>query len=209
MTVKTILHLCADLGSDSIFYQKDPAYEVIKVGQDIGVENYTVDKIIHGIIANPVCTEFSTARGRHKMNKSPSRYDMVKHVLRIIEEAKQKGGLKFHAIENPATGEMGEYLGRPRFVYQPYEFGSPWTKKTALWGEFIEPTKTHTWDTCTKIRGLYIRPGRDKPSLAFMHKSAIHLIPEFKQYAQNVKTDADFRSLCCVGFAKAFYESNK
>lgn len=59
---KTILHLCADTGSDSWPYQLDDAYEVITVGSDIGVENYTPDRPIHGVIANPVCTEFSAAR---------------------------------------------------------------------------------------------------------------------------------------------------
>lgn len=64
--VKTILHLCADIGSDSYYYQQDNNYDVIKVGKDIGVENYTPDREVYGIIANPVCTEFSTATGFHK-----------------------------------------------------------------------------------------------------------------------------------------------
>ena len=38
---KIILHLCADLGSDSLFYQLSDEYEVIMIGEDIGVENYT------------------------------------------------------------------------------------------------------------------------------------------------------------------------
>ena len=58
---KIILHLCADLGSDSRYYQLDDDYEVIKVGQEIGVENYNPPKNVYGIIANPPCTEFSRA----------------------------------------------------------------------------------------------------------------------------------------------------
>ena len=38
--MKTILHLCADVGSDSYPYQLDSNYEVIKIGKKIGVENY-------------------------------------------------------------------------------------------------------------------------------------------------------------------------
>ena len=34
---KVILHLCADLGSDSLFYQLSEEYEVIMVGEKIGV----------------------------------------------------------------------------------------------------------------------------------------------------------------------------
>ena len=37
---KVILHLCADLGSDSLFYQLSDEYEVIMIGEKIGVENY-------------------------------------------------------------------------------------------------------------------------------------------------------------------------
>ena len=38
MNKKLILHLCADLGSDSRFYQLDDNYEVVMVGEKIGVE---------------------------------------------------------------------------------------------------------------------------------------------------------------------------
>ena len=33
---KVILHLCADIGSDSRFFDIDPDFEVIKVGADVG-----------------------------------------------------------------------------------------------------------------------------------------------------------------------------
>ena len=65
---KIILHLCADLGSDSLFYQLSDEYEVIMIGEEIGVENYNPPPNVYGIIANPVCTEFSTANGFHKEN---------------------------------------------------------------------------------------------------------------------------------------------
>lgn len=54
--MKIILHLCADIGSDSKYYQLDPAYNVIMVGESIGVENFIPPENVHGIIANPVCT---------------------------------------------------------------------------------------------------------------------------------------------------------
>ena len=63
---KVILHLCADIGSDSYFYDQHSDYEVIKIGEDIGVENYTHNGNVYGVIANPVCTQFSTAKGFHK-----------------------------------------------------------------------------------------------------------------------------------------------
>ena len=202
---KNILHLCADLGSDSWYYQQDEDYNVIRVGAEIGVENYTPNFPVHGIIANPVCTEFSTSGGFHITRDLEKGMFLVNHCLRIIAETNPA----FWVIENPANGRLKEFLGDPDMVYQPWEFGSPWTKKTALWGKFNAPEKLYSsWSDVPKL-DLYVRPGRLKPSLAYMHVSAMDRIPEFHKFRDSVKTDADIRSLCSQGFARAFYEANK
>ena len=96
-----------------------------------------------------------------------------------------------------------------RDEYEPWWYGSPWTKRTALWGKFnIPPRKYYNWEDVPKIPELYVRPGRPKPSLAFMHKSAYDLIPEFKELPRP-DSDSEFRSLCSQKFAQAFYECNK
>jgi len=203
---KTILHLCADIGSDSRPYSLDQNYEVIKIGKDIGVENYSPDKPIHGIIANPVCTEFSTASGFHKTGDLDIGMFLVNHCLRIIKESKPV----WWVLENPANGRLKDFLGNPRAIYQPWQYGSPWTKKTALWGDFTMPEPLFKkWDSVQKNEKLYTRPGRKKPALAFFHKSAINLIPEFSWAKDHINTDADFRSLCSQGFANSFKEVNK
>ncbi len=203
---KIILHLCADLGSDSLFYQKDDNYEVILIGEKIGVENYHPPKNVHGIIANPVCKEFSTANGFHKENDLEKGMFLVNHCLRIIEEAKPK----WWVMENPANGRLKEIIGKPKLIYQPWEFGSPWTKRTALWGDFNIPERLfNKWKDVPKNESLYVRPGRPKPALAFLHKSAVNLIPEFEWAREYIKCDADIRSMCSQGFAKEFYKSNK
>lgn len=200
-----ILHLCADLGSDSRPYQLDPGYEVIRIGESIGVENYHPPKNVHGIIANPVCTEFSTAKGFHKDNDLDKGMVLVNHCLRIIEEAQPR----WWVIENPAKGRLRDCLGEPHATYQPWQYGSPWTKHTALWGKFTMPDPIyHKWEDVPKNPKLYQRPTRGKPALAFLHKSAIHDIPEFEFAIPFVKTDADLRSLCSQGFATAFKEAN-
>lgn len=202
---KLILHLCADIGSDSYFYQKCPEYEVMKIGKDIGVENFTPPKNVHGVIANPVCTEFSTASGFHKEKDYEKGMEMVRECLRIIEQASPK----WWVLENPANGRLKEFLGVPAHVYQPWEFGSPWTKKTALWGSFSMPPKIYeNWDDVPKIEALYTRPNRGKPSLAFLHKSAVSLIPEMNWAEPFIKTDADIRSMCSQGFAREFFLYN-
>lgn len=209
---KLILHLCADTGSDSWPYRLDPDYEVITIGADIGVENYHPDRPVHGIIANPVCTEFSAARygaafggGDTRPRDEAEGLVLVKECLRVIDEALPD----WYAIENPATGLLRNHLGTPDFTYEPWQFGSPWTKRTALWGHFNAPTPVYTdWDDVPKIEGLYARPGR-KPSIAFMHKSAFALIPELAESGMPTPTtDAEFRSLASQQFARAFKAAN-
>lgn len=206
MMKKIILHLCADLGSDSYFYQKhSDEYEVIKVGEKIGVENYNPPPFVYGIIANPVCTEFSTAKSFNYKGDLEKGMFLVNHCLRIIKEAQPV----FWVIENPFNGRLKEFLGKPNFVYQPWEFGSPWTKKTALWGKFKQPARQfEKWKDVPKL-DLYIRPGRAKPGLVYLHKSSVDLIPEMQWAKEYIKCDADIRSMCSQGFAKEFFVKNR
>lgn len=205
MSKKIILHLCADLGSDSKYYQQDPNYEVILIGESIGVENYHPPANVHGIIANPVCTEFSTAKCFTHVGDLEKGMFLVNHCLRIIEEANPK----WWVLENPAKGRLKEKLGMYKHTYQPWHYGSPWTKQTALWGNFTMPKKLYTnWSEVPKIPELYIRPGRSKPGLVYFHKSAVALIPEMQWAKDYIKSDADIRSMCSDGFAKEFYKAN-
>lgn len=210
--MKTILHLCADTGSDTWPYHLDPKYEVIKIGASIGVENYTVDREIHGIYANPVCTEFSAARygntfgGNERVAANPeSALWMVEECKRIIAEARPV----WHVIENPATGTLKNYLGTPDATYEPWHFGSPWTKKTGLWGDFNMPERLFTHFSQLELNpNIYVRPGR-KPSMVWLHKNAFYSIPEFVNSGMPApQTDAEMRSLCSQGYANAFKAVN-
>lgn len=205
--MKTILQLCADTGSDTKPY-RDAGYEVILIGKEIGVENYHPPQNVYGIIANPPCTEFSIARSGGKPRLGEDGLRIVKECQRIIAECEVSGGLKFWAIENPATGALKNFLGNPNYVYQPWWFGSSWTKKTALWGRFKEPErKYYNWDDVPKIEGLYHRKNRNSNGLYQMHKSAFSLIPEFIGLPVP-ESDMEFRSLCSQKFAQAFYQKN-
>lgn len=203
---KIILHLCADIGSDSRYFQLDDEFEVIKIGKDIGVENYHPPKNVFGVIANPVCTEFSIAKGFHINGDLEKGMFLVNHCLRIIKECNPT----FWLIENPATGKLKDFLGKPGFIYQPWEFGSPWTKKTALWGKFNIPTKLfNKWEDLEKIESLYIRGNRKKPSLVYLHKNDKYKIKEWEWAYDLINDDMSLRSMCSDGFAKAFYEANR
>jgi hypothetical protein len=204
-----ILHLCADTGSDTWPYQEDPRYKVVRIGSDVGVENYSPPRgrKVRGAGANPVCTPFSTLRrgpGIVPSNPEDGMW-LVRECLRVIEEAEPV----WWWLENPATGSLRKFLGKPTFEYEPWQFGSPWTKRTALWGNFNAPEPIFKRFVDVPLNpAIYVRPGR-RPSMAWLHKSAFHDIPEFRDSGMpEPTTDAEMRSLCSQGFARAFKEAN-
>lgn len=213
-----ILQLCADTGSDTKPW-RDAGYEVILVGKEIGVENYHPPTDVYGVIANPVCLEFSTARANGQARNPEEGMFLVRECQRIIAECNPT----FWVIENPAKGVLKDFLGTPVYKYQPWWYGSPWTKETALWGKFNIPPRLYTnWEDVPKIPELYTRPNRGKPSLAFMHaRKHGYLIPEFAPFIDEINKkpardkknggggDMEFRSSCSQKFAQAFYEANK
>lgn len=201
--MKTILHLCADTGSDTKPY-RDAGYNVILVGSEIGVENYHPPKDVYGIIANPVCTEFSVAAGRDKQGDYEKGLFLVRECQRIIGECNPV----FWVIENPATGRLKDFLGTPQMTYEPWHFGSPWTKKTALWGKFNMPQRVYEkWEDVPKIAELPTYQGRGKPSIAKMHHQHKRFIREFDAFKAD--NDMEFRSLASQKFAQAFFEVNQ
>lgn len=214
---KIILHLCADTGSDSKPYA-DKGYDVILIGSKIGVEGYHPPKGVYGVFANPPCTEFSIARKGGVARNPEQGMKLVRECQRIISECESDKQLTFWVIENPATGALRNYLGKPDYVYQPWWFGSPWTKKTALWGKFNKPKRIYNnWEDVPKNPNLYIRKRNrildknrftGKPEMHTLHKSAFDFIKEFSDLPRP-NTDMEFRSLCSQGFARAFYEENK
>lgn len=220
--MKTILHLCADTGSDSKIYAEN-GYRVIRVGSDIGVENWDSKTIkaseemygkVYGIFANPPCLEFSRARTGGVPRLGESGMFLVEHCQRIIAECNPH----FWVIENPATGALRNYLGKPQYEYQPWWYGSPWTKKTALWGKFNIPQRIYAdWEDVPKNDKLWVRKRNrisekdrytGKPEMHTLHKSAYDLIPEFHTLPRPT-SDMEFRSLCSQKFAQAFYEVNQ
>lgn len=195
--MKKILHLCADVGSDSKPYL-DNGYDVTLVGKSIGVENYTPPSDVYGIIANPPCTMFSFARTNAKEPRDLRKgMFLVSHCLRIIWECQYRinkdtqkySPLKFWVLENPSRGMLRWFLGRPSLVYQPYEYGDDYKKETALWGMFNIPKQNPI--VCSK-------PKFDKLTTK-------EIAPEY--YGKLSRTER--RSVCSPKFAQAFFEANR
>lgn len=196
---KIILHLCAKEGSDSAPY-RDAGYDVRIISEEIGVENYIPPPNVYGIIANPPCTMFSIARSNPKEPRDLREgMRLVKECLRIIWECQyvctgnsnQRSPLEFWAVENPGSGFLRWFLGRPAFEYSQAEYGGIYSKKTALWGDFNLPTRPILWNPL--------------PSGQTISGSSKNILGK---RAEHTGHDMQTRSRCPINFAKAFYEAN-
>ena len=204
--MKTILDLCGGSGSWSRFYS-DAGYDVrIITLPEYDVREYKPDVDVYGILAAPPCTEFSylNCKAEKRERDFDNGMEIVNACIKIIEACSPV----FWALENP-VGYLGKYLGKPNLVFQPWEYGDPWTKRTAIWGNFNIPKKLFTkWEDVPNKLPLYTRPNRLKPNFAYLHKSALELIPQLEFAVPYVQTDADFRAITPPGFAEQFYKAN-
>lgn len=196
MNEKIILHLCADIGSDSKPY-KDAGYKVICVGEKQDVRKYEPPTNVYGIIANPPCTMFSMCRTNAKLPRDLKQgMELVNACLRIIwtcqyrikSDVQKVSPLRFWVLENP-NGMLKWFLGKPAFQYSPHEFGDNYQKTTNLWGWFNHPEKTHL----NSVK---------HPKFDRMLSKNIH--PEY--FGKLTRTER--RSVCSDKFAQAFYEAN-
>lgn len=106
---------------------------------DQDVRNYQPPPRFHGVLAAPPCTEFACCGARWWATKPPERLlealEIVWACIRLGQQA-----AAWWALENP-VGRLVKWLGPPKFRFQPWEFGDPWTKQTWLWGRFTPPRK--------------------------------------------------------------------
>jgi len=135
---RVILDLCAGSGAWSEPYKK-AGYRVVRVTlPDMDVRTFRPPSNVWGVLAAPPCDQFSIARNGHPRLPRDIRggLEVVLACLRIVLATRPR----WWALENP-TGLLSKYLGTPRDVFEPRDFGDPWTKRTALWGEFTIPTR--------------------------------------------------------------------
>lgn len=177
---KIIYHLCADIGSDSKFYQECPDYEVRLIGEKEDVRLLKPEKGVYGIIANPPCTDLAGSGARWWKQKGQ---EALFKALAIVDACCRQvlfSEPHFWVLENP-VGRLSRYLGKPFFTYQPYEFGDTYSKRTCLYGKFNIPKKSPVIPT-DKDKIWKMPPSPDRGKL---------------------------RSICSEHFAKAFFEANR
>lgn len=213
---KIILDLCGGTGAWSKYYAKNSEYKVYNLTlpeiditkpftfPDV-VKKAIADNKVYGILASPPCTQFSIARNdktaleKRSLSKG---METIQACLNIIywcqySEYRKGKGLQFWCLENPASGYLQRFLGKPDFVFDPCDFGDPYTKKTCLWGNFKIPNK----NPVKAERGTMVK-----------HASKFKdLKPVDPKYQKKLKIDTRTirRSITPDGFAKAFYEANR
>jgi len=222
---KIILDLCGGTGSWSKPYADHPEeYEVIIVTlPEYDVLTYEPPENVYGILAAPPCTMFSTMRTTGKTPRDlKGGMELVNACLRIIHTCLYKkiykntnGSLKFWALENPATGYLKKFLGYPPLVFQPYEYGDPYTKRTAIWGYYNIPKKLKkpveilTPKNCPFL--YYVPSAINKDNFCDLSHQLAFLKQTPAGYKEKTKYSDQqiIRSIVPYSFANAFYKANR
>jgi hypothetical protein len=180
-----ILSLCDYSGNWSRPYA-EAGYEVVTLdlqhGDDIRLARYQ-GMPVHGILAAPPCTEFARSGAQHWKAKGESKLiegmATVDACLRAVAIYRPT----WWVLENP-VGRLKDYLGPPKFRFDPCDYGDPYTKRTWLWGNFTPPMPLYC-PTAVAVA----------PTLG----SAIHRMSS---------RNKNGRSATPAGFAQAFFEAN-
>ena len=175
-----ILDLCGGTGSWSAPYS-EAGYDVrvldIKNGTDIRLFEHVGP--VHGILAAPPCTHLSVSGARWWAGKGE---EALLEALAVADACMRVVALHnpvWWALENP-VGRLRRYYGDPTLIFDPYQFGDPYTKKTLLWGVFNPLIETPVEPT---------------------EGSKMHLLPPSPDRAR-------LRSMTPLGFARAFFDAN-
>lgn len=139
---KIILDLCGGTGSWSKPY-KDAGYDVRLVTlPDNNVLTYVPPDNVYGVLAAPPCTEFSRAKYFHGKGNYTHDTDSAMKIVNACLAVVEKCNPVFWSLENPATGTLKNFIGNPAYIFDAWEFGDTYQKRTALWGKFNTPQKS-------------------------------------------------------------------
>ena len=140
----------------------DVIYVDLQAGADVRLFEYTDD--VHGVIAQPMCTEFagSGARWWESKGEGPllDGLALVDACMRII---------KIHnpvwwVLENP-SGRLTRWLGPWAHTFNPNQYGDNYTKRTCLWGEFTMPQVFEDTEATEGSKMHLIPPGPERKNL--------------------------------------------
>ena len=105
------------------------------------------------LFAFPPCTHMTVSGSQHFRNKGTALLRDSLEMFSACEHAGRWSGVPY-MIENP-VGKFSDHMGKPDYIFDPYNYGDNYTKKTCLWtgNNFIMPEftiKTKPIDVDTK-----------------------------------------------------------
>lgn len=218
---KIILDLCGGTGAWSRHYKDAgydtrvitlPTYDVTKVEFNTHSVEFVRQDVhyrdticipydaVYGILVAPPCTEFSLAKG-NKPRDLKSAMGVVSDCLSVIWHCRfyPHNNLKFWAMENP-VGLLRQFMGKPVFTFEQWQFGDDGIKPTDLWGYFNPPTPKIK----EKPKGLSVQYPSGRRNGRGL---ATSICPE--EYKSLKLNRAALRAITPPGFARAFYKSNR
>ena len=95
----------------------------------------------------------------------------------IKHDQQRKPPLRFWALENPHA-LLNWFLGHPVFIFNPYEFGNPYKKKTCLWGYFNIPKSVihPRAKNCNATKSMKIEQNQRLVKKIYVAKSGIEIV---------------------------------
>ena len=220
---KIILDLCGGTGAWSLPYRKAgydvrvitlPDYDVIQWEHYYLITEPIKRQNVYGILAAPPCTMFSFARTNAKKPRDLiGAMEIVRACMTIIHLSQMKlvsntakyTNLKFWALENPYFGLLKNFIGKPAFIFDPWEFGDGYQKRTALWGNFNEPIKNPV--------PMSAKAKAKAKTNSYLHtrgtKFDMLKNKDIHSEAFGVFDSQARRSITPAGFARAFFEANQ
>ena len=176
---KIILDLCGGTGAWSDPYAENGYTRIIvdiEDGDDVRL--FKTDYEIYGMLAAPDCTHLASSgarwwkeKGEQALIEALSLSDACIRIAMFYNPV-------FWALENP-VGRLRRYYRDPTLIFDPCDYGDPYTKKTLVWGKFNIPKKNK------------VKPTQGSR----MH----NMSSSWKRQ----------RSITPTGFAKAFFEANQ
>lgn len=144
---------------------------------------------VWGVLAAPPCDEFSFAKHFHGKGNYTHDFktglEIVSACMRIILTTKPK----WWVLENP-KGYLRDWLGEPRYTFNPWQYGDNYQKLTCLWGDFNIPTPTIK----NKPNGL----------IKFSMLKSKDIYPEY--YGKLTRQER--RAITPPGFTREFFKTN-
>jgi len=195
MKDRTILDLCGGTGAWSQPY-REARYRVELVDLNCNGDVRLLHKPkfkVYGVLAAPPCTHLAGSGARWWKEKGDEALlealSVVDACLRVVMITKPK----FWALENP-VGRLVKFLGKPKMYFDPCDYGDPYTKKTAVWGDFNIPQKS-------PVEVLI----QDTPK--GHHNQDLYLQEQGIQLKHGNR--GVLRSITPLGFARAFFKANR